>query len=91
MLALPKHQMAGTMTPKAALGVFVRVFGLLIIAYALYDELYALLEVWGFAPNAAYPASRHGLFGILYLLIGIVTVGLADPIAKLAYWSDRDT
>jgi hypothetical protein len=83
--------MAGTMTPKAALGVFIRVFGLLIIAYALFDELFALLEAWGFVPGAVYPASRHGLIGLLYLLIGVVTVGLADPIAKLAYWSDRDT
>jgi hypothetical protein len=78
------------MTPKDALGVFVRAIGLLIVAYALYDELFAALEMWGFAPNAHYPASVHGCYGILFFLIGAVIVRLADPIARLAYWSHTD-
>ena len=77
------------MKPEELLGVIVRAFGLLIVAYALYGELFALLESVGFIPNAREPASRHGLFGALYLLIALMIVKMADPIARLTYGRAR--
>jgi hypothetical protein len=75
--------------PQDALGLLIRVFGLLIAAYALYDELFAAIEAAGFLPNARDPASRHGLFGILYFLIGVVIVRTADHIVNFAYKSPK--
>jgi hypothetical protein len=71
--------------PEDALGLLIRVFGLLIVAYAIYDEMFAGLEAAGFIPNARETASKHGLFAILYFLIGIVIVKAADQIVRFAY------
>ena len=79
------------MRPRDILGVFIRFFGLLICAYGLYDELYAIMEAAGFILQAQYSAARHGMFGVLFFLIGAVIVRTADLVAKLAYWSDRKT
>jgi hypothetical protein len=54
--------------------------GLLIAAYALYDELFAILEASGYIHYAKFPASMHGFFGFIYLLIGLVIVKMADLI-----------
>jgi hypothetical protein len=71
--------------PEDVLGLFIRVFGLMIAAYAFYSEFFAAIEVAGFTPSAHETASTHALFGVLYLLIGVVIVKAADYIVKFSY------
>ncbi len=85
------------MNAKEYLGVVIRIFGLFVALYGLYQGFYAIIELAGLVPDSHSPASRHALFAAIFLIIGICIVRTADHVVHFAYkkpWrlpsNDRD-
>jgi hypothetical protein len=73
------------MTPKDALGMLIRAYGLWSIIEASYTLFFAVMNAAGLTPHAQYPAQSHVLFTFFYFIQGIVIIKCADQLVEFAY------
>jgi|HubBroStandDraft_5_1064220.scaffolds.fasta_scaffold2177671_1 hypothetical protein len=73
------------MTPGDILGLFIRIFGLLVAVYGIYNMLFAASAALDLVMAAHSPAGLYMLFGAIYVILGVVVLRAADKIVAFAY------
>jgi hypothetical protein len=68
------------------LGLVLRMVGLCLMGFAIYDVLYSLFEIVDLLPHpSAEPAHVHSFFGLVYWCAGCAVVAVADRTVKWVY------
>jgi hypothetical protein len=76
------------MTARELLGVFVRLAGLISILMSLFDLYWVVVKTLGIDTSSPVTVAA-GLRGlVLYLALGLILIVGANPIVRLAYWSE---
>ena len=76
------------MLPRELLGVFVRLAGLGLILFAVFDLYYVIVKLVGLPTSSNIPVGRDVQGLITYLGLGVVVLFGARWIVRLAYWRD---
>jgi len=76
------------MTPRDLLGVFVRLAGLGLILFALFDLYYVVVKTLGIPTMSTVPLGIDVRGAIVYSISGLCIVSGARLIVRLAYWRD---
>ena len=77
------------MTPRDLLGVFVRLAGLGLILFAVFDIYHVVAKTLGMQTSSAVPVGIGAQGAIVFSVLGLCIVAGARFIVRLAYWSDR--
>ncbi len=73
------------MTPKELLGVFVRLAGLGLLLFAVFDLYYVVMKTLGIPTSSTVPVTRDEQGAGVYLVLGICILAGAKWIVRVAY------
>jgi hypothetical protein len=71
-------------------GIIVRTIGLIVGLYGLYCLWYMLMRSFGMSTRANLPPTSAFMFGVFYLVLGVVILRKADWVVRFAYDQDSN-
>lgn len=77
------------MTVRDVFGLIVRLAGLGLIVMGIFNSLGGLLVAVGLPMQGSYPLRDVVAGALLWFVVGIALIGLAEQITKLAYGKSR--